>query len=278
MPATAEAARTTDAYRVRLIQGRRGMVLAAARLWTLVEGDLEGSFASWLARTDRLTSAAQANAVTLSDAYAAAYAGAELGEAVAPIGIDAAVFAGRTLDGRPLRAQLASALIAVKSALAGGRTFEAASATGRARALRTVSAELDGAADRALDVALDRQPSIRGWRRVSSARACGACLGSVTGAIQKTDSVLLRHPHCRCTKEPVVEGVKESIRRPTGRELFDRMSKVEQDELFAGRGGEAKAELVRSGRVELGDLVSKDAAPISGRPAAITETPLEHLL
>lgn len=277
MPATAEAARMTDGYRLRLIQSRRGAVLAVSRLWTLQEGDLQGSFAAWLGRSVLLAAAVQASSARLSDAYAAAYTAAELGEDVAPLGIDVERLAGRTADGRLLRDQLASALVAVKSALADRRTFEAASSAGRARALRSVSVEIDSAADRALDEALDRQPKIRGWRRVSSSRACGACLGSVTGAVQKTNTVLLRHPHCRCTKEPVVEGVKETLRRPTGRELFDRMPKTEQDELFVGRGGEAKAELVRSGRVELGDLVSKDRAPIPGRSAAITETPLADL-
>lgn len=277
MPGNAGSARITDTYRARTIALRRRLVVAAAGAWRLQVDQLDETFAAWLATAGRLLTLTQAELARQADGYLAAFVGSELGTAAAPAGVDVAAFAGVTVDGRPVRELLAPALFTVKQALGAGRPFEQASALGRARGVRNVTYEAASTADRALDEAIAAEPRVRGWRRVTSTRPCGACIAAATGAVQKTSVVLERHPHCSCSKEPVVAGVRERVRRPTGRELFDQLSKADQDALFAGRGGEAKAELIRSGKVDLGDLLSRDRQALEGRPPILTETPLARL-
>lgn len=277
MPASAESVRATDAYRLRMVEVRRRVALAAGAFWQLDAAELELGFSLWLDRVTLLLTAAQETLAQLSDAYVAAFVAAELSEPYEPVGVDPAAYAGKTIDERPVGDVLAPALFTVKRFLAAGKTFDEASAAGRARALRNVEVEASGAARGALDEAIEREPRVKGWRRVTSRRPCGACLASASGVVHKPRERLSSHPHCSCTKEPVVDGVRETIRRPTGRELFDRMAPAQQDGLFAGRGGKDKAELVRSGAVDLDDLVSHERQVLDGRPAIITETPLARL-
>lgn len=277
MPAEQASVALTSAFRARLVELRRRAIVAVDASWLLELGELEESFLAWLARASAVIGAVQEQTAALSVAYVAAYVASELGEPEEPAPVDPADVAGVTMDGRPIAEVLRPALFTVKAVLAAGRSFEEASSAGRSRALRNTTTEVAAAADSALDDALEAEPRIAGWRRVTSARPCGACMGAATGAIQKKRSVLLRHPHCSCTKEPVVRGVRERIRRPTGKELFDRLSTEEQNRLFAGRGGADKAELVRSGAVDVSELVSVDRQALDGRAGILTETALEKL-
>lgn len=275
MPATPAAANETAVYRHRLIALRRRAIAALVAWWVLDEADLDGSFLRWLTMASVAVTGTQQVAARLSIAYVAGFVAAELGGephgAAGPAGV------GETIDGRPVRAVLAPSLFTVKRRLAAGAPFEASSTAGRARAVRAATTEIDGTADRTLTAALVGDRRVAGWRRVTSGSACGACLGLADGDIEPPATPLLRHPHCRCTKEPVVDGVAEVLRRPTGRQLFDAKTPAAQDELFAGRGGHAKAELVRSGAVDLADLVSVDRQVLPGRPAVITEPGLDRL-
>lgn len=277
MPGSAQSAALTDGYRARLAELRRRALLVVTAAWVLDGARLDDTFLEWLARADRILTAMQETSARLSIVYLAAYVGSELGEPPAPASVDPADHASVTVDGRPLRAVLLPALFTVRAVLAAGRTFAEASDAGRARALRNATVELTAAADGALDAAIEAEPRVGGWRRVTSARPCGACLGAATGRVEPPSAPLLRHPHCACTKEPVVDGVTERVRRPTGAELFRRMPADEQDRLFDGRGGKAKADLVRSGTVSLGALVSHDPQVAAGRPPILTETPLARL-
>lgn len=285
MPAAERSVRITDTYRTRVAGLRRAAVAAVAGLWTLEVDNLEATFAAWLARSELVLAATQTQIARSADAYAAAFVGSELGRAVAPLGLDPAAYAGQAIDGRSLRSLLAPTLFTVKRGIGEGRPFDEASSLGRARALRDATTQVDAAGDQALDDVLDERDEVRGWRRVASGGACGACLASMTGAIHETSRVLERHPHCRCSKEPVVDGVRDRIRRPTGAEVFEAMSIEEQNRLFAGRGGEAKAELLRSGAVAFDDLYSETRFSLPGStgsrivrpPAIVTETPLAEL-
>lgn len=285
MPAAERSVRLTDAYRTRVASLRRASIAVVAGLWTLEVDRLEATFAVWLARSELVLTTAQAQIARSADAYAAAFVGSELGRAVAPLGIDPAAYAGQAIDGRSLRSLLAPTLFTVKRGIGEGRPFDEASSLGRARALRDATTQVDDAGDQALDDVLEERDEIRGWRRVASGGACGACLASMTGAVHETARLLERHPHCRCTKEPVVAGVDDRIRRPTGAEMFERLSTEEQNRLFAGRGGEAKAELIRSGAVDFADLYSETRFSLPGStgsrivrpPAIVTETPLAEL-
>lgn len=275
MPGNPASLRLTDGYRTAQLGLRRTAAIRVAAMWNLNFDDLDRSFSLWLGPAAALLGAAKAGTVHLSDAYVAAFVTSETGQLTAPAGIDPAPYATLARTGRPLAAALAPALYTVKARLADGADPAVASFGGQARAVRATVEETQAAADDSLADAFDAQPAVRGWRRVTSGRACGACLAMAGGEIEEPGTPMDRHVNCGCTKEPVIEGVPDRVTRPTGSQIFDRMSAVEQDDLFAGRGGEQKAELVRSGAVDLADLVR----PVDQRfgQSLITETPLEAL-
>lgn len=276
MPATREAADATARYRTDLIAARRRTVAAVAAWWFLDRSDLDNSFLRWLGAATALVTAGQGYTARRSMAYLAEFVGAELGAPQDLVEIPPVV--GVSLDGRPLSEALLPSLYTVKRRIGAGDNFDEASAAGRARAMRTSTVELDGAGDRALSRGIADSGQVRGWRRVVSGAACGACLASATGEVRDPREHLLRHPHCRCTKEPVVAGVTERHRRATGRELFDRKSPSAQAATFAGRGGALKAALVRDGAIDFADLAATRRQALAGRPDVLDETPLVALL
>lgn len=275
MPANQTSVRLTDTYRVAQLGLRRTAALHVAGLWNLDFAALDRSFAAWLARATAVLGAAKAQLARLSDGYVAAYVTSELALAVPPVGIDPAPYATLAATGRPLATALAPALYTVKARLALGDDPNGASSSGRARAIRATVEEAQAASDGSLTEAFDGQPTINGWRRVTSGRACGACLAMASGDVEPAGADMDRHVNCGCTMEPVVDGAPDRVRRPTGAEIFDDMTDAEQDDLFAGRGGADKADLIRSGAVDLADLVRRQPQDF-GQPL-ITETPLEAL-
>jgi hypothetical protein len=139
-------------------------------------------------------------------------------------------------------------------------------------------ADLDGSHDRwVATVAATLTELQRGGARLSAAYL-SAFLSSelgrrvpATGAIQADDEVLEVHPSCSCSKEPVVADAPDRVMRPTGTEVFERLSAQEQDSLL----GPDKAELVRSGDIPLHSLIEKQEQAVL--PTVITEAPLEAL-
>jgi hypothetical protein len=275
MPSSRASVLITDAYQRALValRERTGRLVLAG--FALDFDALAPSFARWLPYAERTIEDAQRASALLAGDYLMAYRASETGERARPYALDARTYAGHTPDGRPLRRVLVSSRVAVALGLEHGLGRERAMDWGRARALRVVRQEVLEAARFAQRDLMRDDDRIRGWRRVTSSRACGACLAASTGAIRRTSEVPEAHAACRCVAEPVVRGVEERERRPSGRELFDALSPVEQDALFAGTGGAAKAALVRSGRVPLEALLTREARPRAR--TTITETPLEAL-
>jgi hypothetical protein len=276
VPGTDLAVRTTNAYRVRLLALRQRAAQAIAARWAGVAiTDLDGTFEEWVAAAAAQLEAAQRAGVLLTDGYLAAYLAAELGRNVTALTSDPARYAGVDQLGRPLAVALTPALITIKVGIGQGRPTTEAIRLGRARALRTVVAEAMAAPRAALSDLMQADDRIDGWRRVTSPRPCGACLALATETVLPPTERLHQHNGCRCTAEPRVRGVRETVFRPTGRQLFDGMSPAEQDQLFAGRGGAAKADLIRSGRVPLEALVAR--APMATTDDMVTEATLGDL-
>lgn len=105
--------------------------------------------------------------------------------------------------------------------------------------------------------AIASDPRALGWRRVSRDGCCGACLALADGRIHPIREALAGHPFCRCIMEIVLRGINDGAwGRPTGLQRWAAMSEAEQDALFHGSGGAAKADLIRSGHVTLADLAA----------------------
>lgn len=273
MPATREAVHATDAYRYQLLAIRAQLTRLLIAQWRAVDVvDLNGTYKRWLDAATITLAAAQRHGVQLTTSYLTVFLSAELGKPTTPaVHIVPDLLAGKGMDGRPLDEVLLPALFTVKIAIGQRRTFSEALTMGLNRALRTAAVEYEAASRSALDQLLAGDQRVAGWRRVTSGNACGACLAAATGAIQREQTTMPVHAHCRCTKEPVVRGVRERYQRPTGRETFDAMTSGQQDALL----GVEKADLIRSGQVPFDRLIAE--VPMVHAPDGITEAPLQAL-
>ncbi|MCB0882688.1 MAG: hypothetical protein KDC33_10805 [Thermoleophilia bacterium] len=124
-----------------------------------------------------------------------------------------------------------------------------------------------GGADQVAD-----NPDVIGYRRVADGGACAVCLALETGDVVPDDEVFEAHPNCLCGMEPVTDGPDPVMR--TGQQRFDAMTTAQQDALFYGRGGAAMADLVRSGRVGLADLVHRSPRR-PGQTTVVSQRPLK---
>lgn len=276
MPATPAAARLTELYRRRQLETRARALALTASAWRAVTlDDLAGSFGAALPLLVLAASTAQREAAAQSGAYLTGFVGLELDEAARRPSTDPGAYAGRTADGRPLEAVLGLGLVAVRLALKARRTAPQALESGLHRVARATGTEVLEAGRVALADELKAERRVAGWRRVTRGAPCGACLALSARGLRRTDDGLQVHAGCACTAEPVVAGVRERIVRPAGRELFDRLPPAEQARLFEGTGGEAKAALIRSGEVDLEQLVTEERH--ASWRTTVTETPLEQL-
>jgi hypothetical protein len=272
VPATQRAVQLTDAYRARLLTIRQQAVAASVTRWQQISArDLNGTFEQWSTTAALVLERAQALGAGFSGAYLAGYVSAELGRPTSTQPVDTARYAGSDSSGQPLVKAFAGALITTKIALAQGRNEAEALRMGRNRAVRVVATESLAAPRAALHDLMTLDEQIKGWRRVTAAGACGACLASATGAVERKGDVLRNHRFCRCQAEPVVDGVRETIHRPTGRETFDALTPTEQDLLL----GSEKASLIRSGAVPFDALIA--SVPMLHEHDGITESPLAAL-
>jgi hypothetical protein len=275
MPADRTALALTDAYRNRLLQTRLQAARVAVQTWPLVDlTDLDGTYARWLQANQTAVEATKRNGVTLTDAYFASYLAAELGSTVSPRGLDPEPYLGAT-GGRALARALSTPLLLVKHLLRSGRMPDEALRIGQARATRIVAVEALAAPKAALGDLIREEDRVKGWRRVTAPNACGACLALATHDVSPKDAHLMDHAHCRCTAEAVVKGVRERYMRPTGRDLFDSLSRDAQAALFHGRGGEEKADLIRTGAVPFDALVNRQPQEVV--PDTFTEQSLGAL-
>lgn len=277
MPRTQQSLRLTDAYQSRLFELRRRGVLNASNTWRLISiTDLDSTFQQWLDVVVGVLTVLQRRGVEMTDAYLAAYLASELDQAVPPAGIDPGEFAGRDDFDRSLSRALLPSLYTIKRARAHQREPDEALQLGLGRASRTISVALAGAPRRAFNALIEDDERVVGWRRLTTRDPCGACLALATGEVLRPDVSLRRHPHCRCVAEAVVAGVQEVVFRPTGEQIFTAMAPADQDALFHGRGGAEKAALLRSGEVQLQDLITQERSALGG-PPVVSETPLSAL-
>jgi hypothetical protein len=267
MPANERSARITDAYRERLLLLQQRAVLLGR--WTVNVQDIDGTGKAWADRAVAQLGVIQRTGVTLTAGYIAAFIASELGRRPEQPPVDHSAV-GKAQDGQPLEKSLLAALITVKTALKQNRAAQDALRLGEQRATRLIASTALAAPRAALHSAIETDPQIVGWRRVTFG-GCGACLAAADGVIHDVRKPLRVHDHCRCTAEPVLEQVTESFHRPTGRETFDGMSFEQQAALL----GEEKAALIRSGTVPFERLIQPQ--PMAIAPDGITERPLAAL-
>lgn len=246
MPANQQAAATTDVYRAQLLRLRERVTrqLALNVRGVDLDEDLEEQFAAWTEQATLLVELGQREAARMASVYVPAFLRASGVEPRSePVDIDDHV--GTDPFGKPVDAALATVPAVLLWRLGRGDGRPTALASGVVRSQRVTRTAVMGAARSAQAETMTRESVVVGWRRVTSAKPCGACLGLATGQVESKRRPVKVHDSCRCTAEPVLRNVVEPLRRPSGQQLFDRLDPEAQDALFAGTGGAAKAAIVR---------------------------------
>lgn len=261
MPTNPRSLELTGLYRARLLAARSRVERQAVLLWPRIEG-LDTT--DWPARMAAVVGQAQTEAVRATAGYLTAFASLELGRRQR-IAIDSHSYAGLSRDGRPLEEALQSPLVGVLAKLKQGESPDVALAYGLERGRRMVSVDFDHAHRQALTDTIDTDPRFDRWER-ATAGTCGACL-----ALSGTSGLHFEvHPNCNCVPQPVVKGVRDRFPLPDAAALFAAKSKQEQDAAL----GADTAEKVRSGTVELSDLVATSTLA-TGTDNFITQAPVQ---
>lgn len=273
MARTRQALEQADGYRAGLQADRQAAMGLLADAWQPSEANVP----VWVRYAAQVLEHYQQRGVRRSATYVAAVLTTELDRLIPPEPVDVTRYAGTTRGGVPLVQALGETVDRVRrQARAAGAQEADASRSALLAAQRTASYEVLAAPDRSLTDLIAADPRVRGWRRIARPGACGACLAAADGRIRPADEEIERHPHCQCVQEIVVRGVPDHYQPPTGRQIFNGLTKAEQDALFHGRGGAEKAELIRSGQVPLSALITR-APRGPDRPDVISETPLAAL-
>lgn len=243
----------------------------ADQRWQL-SGNFDAEYGAWLDAVVPATAQAQRQNVRLTQGYVSAFVVSETGKRTRLPSIDLDEFVGRSRDGRELRDAWQSPPIKAKVAVSEGKSVDEASDTARNAALALVALDVYAGSRGVLTNLISRVPVIGGWRRVTVGETCGACLGAADGRVMPPDAELKVHANCDCVKEPVIRGVPNLFRRPTGEEMWKRMSV----EVRVASVGDEAFRAIEEGRINLSDLVGE--SPMATETNWLTQKPLSEVL
>jgi hypothetical protein len=138
-------------------------------------------------------------------------------ESAAPIrpALDVQRVSGAALRGEAPEDVFMRPVIAMRSAIAQGHTFEEAFETGAQRAATLVEANV-ALAQRVATVEVLSESNAVGYRRVLGGVGCELC-ASAAGSVYRTDDLMPIHNHCSCSVAPVYDD--EDPGRTVNREL-----------------------------------------------------------
>lgn len=220
---------------------------AVVRSWAAVRlTDPQRTFESVL--PDLIASVVRGQLVAASGAagYVAASMRADGFEPDQVAVVSAARFAGVTSDGRTLPGLLTQPLLRALYLRTQGADDATALAGGRLSLEAMVRTEVLDTGRDAVSVAGGLDRAVTGYIRQVHLPACGRCI-LLADKFFRRNQGFSRHPRCDCQQVPVA-------RRQDGaepRELFDRMSRDEQDRAF----GKDNAEVIRRGG-DIGKVVN----------------------
>lgn len=292
MPATEQALRLEQMYGTQLGDLWRRIVAIVQAQYAQIDPErLAESFRAFIPQAAEVIALGQQQAQALAAAFIAQYVETETGRAFrsAPTSNE---IPGTTRDGADIRTALSGSIAAVWFSLQTGMDITLALERGRHIVSRTTGLTVSDAAEREQTHQAEQAPAVRltgtvrsvpigpapsnqsllkGWTWVTVGHTCAACLSQQDGSVRRWDQRGRRHPGCDCVRSPVVVGVPDAVKRPTGQDIFDSMTPEQQAAVFASAGDE-KAKAIRSGDATLADFTHRDtvaAGPI------ITEQSLE---
>lgn len=216
MPATKALAEVTNVYR-RSLGTQRDSTAAAVvgQLQGLVDLSQRGPsldlrLAEFNTRAAELVSAGVNRAADLSDLYVDTYL---VAASLAP---DGAEFSRAEAEHQSLASELVTGHVipALLWRLASHAGREAAMRYASAVAERQTRVAIGDAARLRVSARLVAEPTISGWRRVTGPTTCARCARQA-GVLSPDRAPLVCHPACRCSAEPVLRGVTETVSRAT---------------------------------------------------------------
>ena len=240
----------------RLADLQRDAVRLVADRYDRVDPDFLGrSFRQFIPAASEIIAMTQDRAVTQTHGFMRTLVRLETGNIWEPSRRDVGI-PGTTIDGRDLQSALASVPPAVLIAIQQGRPIPEALKRGRQVAIRMAATETADAARRETDNQLiDHPQTFTGWQWVARG-TCAACLAMMNNK-DRPPGPLEGHPGCTCIKSPSLAGVEGRYPRLDGRQLWDLLTPAQQKAIFKF-DGDAKAEALRKGVIDLDDLVKRE--------------------
>lgn len=173
-------------------------------MWRGVDVDDPASVALFARAGTAMVTAAQQQAVVLSDGYVAAYTSVTLGRRVSPVGVTAGPLLGRTTAGRPIGEVLTRAAITARvTRAAGGKTADMRQA-GTNLLNRRLGTEIQETARGGLYEAMDASPHVSRFAVITGPTRCPTCASIAAQGPRAVGSQVKFHDHCRCILQPVV--------------------------------------------------------------------------
>lgn len=148
--------------------------------------------------------------------------------------VSRASFAGVASDGRSLVGLLTNPFRGFLAALALGVQPAPALTVARDSFDEIITTQVQDAAREAENTGMAANTDIAGYLRVVEPGACARCI-ILAGRFYKWNDGFLRHPRCRCSNRPLTRASEPQ----SPRELFDKMSRAEQERVFTKPGAEA---------------------------------------
>lgn len=232
----------------RRLAERRSLVrltmVQLQQVWSAL--DLDDVAASWTQVSPRvidLVTEAQARAAAGAGEYvasAAAEQGAR-GSTAAAAAVNGRALAGIASDGRPLDTLMLASPLRTLRALSVGATRQDASRAGLVKLVQLAGTQVHDAGRVADSIAITANNSIAGWRRRLRMPSCSRCI-VLADRFYPWSSGFARHPMCDCVHEPALSSdqPRDDL---APQQVFDQMSRTEQDRVF----GEAGARALRDG-------------------------------
>lgn len=274
----AEASELAGAYREEQLRNRAGVLAELYQAWSLLSpDDVGGSFERALPGMVQVLEAGARTAVQLAAGYLAGYVGLATGQRIEPPRLD-------YLGDRPLVTSLLTVAGRITALQQIGRGAGPAQALDKAfaRTARAAGSRTLDVGRVALDMAMDAEPLVVGWQRVTSSDPCVFCRGlAARGPVYRERTVRFEaHPRCGCTAEPVIRGAKVKG-RPAPDVGHDR--DVDIDDFWAQhneRYGERRERQIQA-RIAMGERVRgrtttgarRPARPVAAEPARTAEEP-----
>ncbi|MFB4320664.1 hypothetical protein [Actinomadura sp. 21ATH] len=251
MPTTEEVVRAHQERQQNLVQRTLAAVL---RMLGLMSRERPG--ASWTGGVDERVLAA-----VIAAQQESAEAGADyIRQVLRAAGVrsrmagrvSSRALAGTASDGRSLNSLLgvpiATAIRNIERGMSPDEAFERMIR----RMAMIVATQVDDAGRVAAGVAQAGDRVILGYERMVNAGACSRCI-ILAGQVYAWSDGFERHPNCACVHRPIytIEDYRDRAARRTAKQIFDGMSRAEQDRTF----GAAAAQAIRDG-ADIGQVVN----------------------